>query len=122
VTDSGVKNSDSSGVAHLQNPHTRRGGFSSIAPWRDHWSGKFIYLFLMRYLFLNFWLRGEFLGILILRSVILSGTILGFAIFSLYSIILIPLQLQIRSNVLSARFNLPWEYVEEDSAVIIIVS
>ncbi|KAJ7279782.1 hypothetical protein C8J57DRAFT_1712682 [Mycena rebaudengoi] len=53
--------------------------------------------------------RGEFIGIIILRALILSGIVLGIPAFAVYSIIYIPLRAHIRLDTFIGRFGGPWE-------------
>ncbi|KAF7356132.1 Short-chain dehydrogenase/reductase family protein [Mycena venus] len=65
--------------------------------------------------------RGEFIGIIILRALILSGIVLGILTFAVYSIIIVPLQAHIRSDTFTGRLGEPWETDVPDEGAIIAI-
>ncbi|KAJ7696623.1 hypothetical protein B0H16DRAFT_1647425 [Mycena metata] len=65
--------------------------------------------------------RGEFWGIILLRALILSGIVLGFPVFAVYSIIYSPLRTHIRSDTFTDRLGHPWEIVYPTEGAITVI-
>ncbi|KAJ7830000.1 hypothetical protein B0H14DRAFT_2808326 [Mycena olivaceomarginata] len=66
--------------------------------------------------------RGEFGGIILLRALILSGIVLGFPVFAVYSIIYSPLRTHIRTDTFTDRLEQPWEIVYPTEGAIIVIN
>jgi len=65
--------------------------------------------------------RGECWGIILLRALFLSGIVLGFPVFAVYSIIYSPLRTHIRSDTFTDRLEQPWEAVYPTEGAIIVI-
>ncbi|KAJ7635448.1 hypothetical protein DFH06DRAFT_1479115 [Mycena polygramma] len=63
--------------------------------------------------------RGEFMGIIILRALILSAIVVAIPLFAIYSIIWIPLQAQVRTTIFSRMWSDPELDLLEGNATII---
>ncbi|KAJ7885946.1 hypothetical protein B0H14DRAFT_2698570 [Mycena olivaceomarginata] len=63
----------------------------------------------------------SFGGIILLRALILSGIVLGFPVFAVYSIIYSPLRTHIRSDTFTDRLGQPWEIVYPTEGAIIVI-
>jgi hypothetical protein len=54
--------------------------------------------------------RGEFISIIVLRAVVLSGIVVGIPAFAVYSVIVIPLQARIQTGTFTSRLGKsPWD-------------